>query len=593
MAQRIPDSFIQEVLTRNDIVDIIRSRVQLIQRGDNHVARCPFHEEKTPSFNVSHSKQFYHCFGCGANGNAIGFLIAFDHLEFREAVGQLAARAGLTIPTLNHEEEDNQRYQVLYEVLNKAALYYVHALRHSTQAIHYLKSRGVSGLTAKHFEIGYAPAGWDQLIQQMPGPEQQTSLVTSGLTIAKEQRSYDRFRDRIMFPIRNVQGKIIGFGGRTLGDGQPKYLNSPETPLFHKGSELYGFYEARHHTAKLTQLVIVEGYMDVVALHQYGITQTVATLGTAVTAKQIQKCLRYVNHLTFCFDGDSAGRQAAWKALTIALPLLREGIHIHFLFLPDGEDPDSLVRKIGADGFLDQLAEAPPLTEVFFTELQNQTPPNSPAAKAQFGKQVAQYLNTMPYGLFRQLMYEELAKILVISPEALNDLLQPEPQPITTTVAQTGSKAALRTQRSAEIMPKTLQEQILGSLLHHPHLASEADPQQYQFIQNETGHAARLFMRIWQLLREQPSLTVGELLAQFEDAAERQLIAQLASQPKLLSAEKLKDEFHGGLLTIQQQYNIQQMQLLVEKAKKSELNLEEKRKLQTLLATLKRDASER
>jgi DNA primase len=593
MSQRIPDSFIQEVIAHNDIVEIIRSRVQLIQRGDNHVARCPFHEEKTPSFNVSHSKQFYHCFGCGASGNIIGFLIAFDHLEFREAVAHLAARAGLTIPTTDHEE-DTQRYQLLYEVLSTAAQYYAHTLRHNQQAIHYLKSRGVSGVTAKHFEIGYAPAGWEQLAQQMPEPERQTALTTSGLTIVKEQRAYDRFRDRIMFPIRNAQGKIIGFGGRTLGDGQPKYLNSPETPLFHKGAELYGLYEARQHTAKLTQLVIVEGYMDVVALHQYGITYTVATLGTAVTAKQIQKCLRYVNQLIFCFDGDSAGRQAAWKALTIALPLLREGIHIHFLFLPDGEDPDTLVRKIGAGGFLDQLTQAPPLTEVFFKEMQNQIPLKSPAAKAQFGQQTAQYLNTMPHGLFRQLMYAELAKILAIGPEALNDLLQPSSQPTAATSTPVSKGAAVRTHRANEAMPRALSEKIIGLLLEHPSLANEADPHQYEFIQSEPDkHPSRLLMRIWKLLRQQPTMTIGELLAQLEEEPERQLIAQLAARPKILSTEKLKDEFNGGLMTLTQQNNAQQMQILVEKAKKSELNLEEKRKLQTLLAKLKRDASER
>lgn len=600
MSQRIPDSFIQEVIARNDIVEIIRSRVQLIQRGDNHVARCPFHEEKTPSFNVSHSKQFYHCFGCGASGNIIGFLLAFDHMEFREAVAHLAARAGLQVPATDHEE-DNQRYQLLYEVLSTAAQYYAETLRHSRQAIDYLKSRGVSGITAKHFAMGYAGAGWDQLAQQLPEPAQQTALATSGLTIVKEQRTYDRFRERIMFPIRNVQGKIIGFGGRILANGQPKYLNSPETPLFHKGAELYGLYEARQFTSKLTQLVVVEGYMDVVALHQYGITHTVATLGTAVTAKQIQKCLRYVNQLYFCFDGDTAGLAAAWKALTIALPLLREGIHIHFLFLPDGEDPDSWVRKIGADGFLDQLNQAPPLTEVFFRELQNQIPLKSPAAKAQFGQQAAQYLNTMPHGLFRQLMYEELAKILAISPEALSDLLQSSPQPVATTGAPVSRSATGRTQaastggmRNIETMPRSLTEQIIGLLLNHPSLAKEADPGQYELMHSESDkHPSRLLIRIWKLLHQQPSLTVGELLAQLEEEPDRQLIAQLAARPKILSTEKLKDEFNGGLITLTQQNNAQQMQILVEKAKKSELNLEEKRKLQTLLAKLKRDASER
>lgn len=619
MSQRIPESFIQEVLSRNDIVDIIRSRVNLIQRGDNHVARCPFHEEKTPSFNVSHSKQFYYCFGCSASGNAIGFLIAFDHMEFREAVTHLASLAGLEVPTLP-TDEDNHRFQNLYQVLESAAQYYRTALRNHPPAIDYLKSRGVSGMTAKNFGIGYAPGGW-QGLQQNTGnhsqPDWQAALTTSGLMIAKDsERAYDRFRDRIMFPIRNIQGQIIGFGGRSLGNAQPKYLNSPETPLFHKGTELYGLHEARQFSPKLTLLVVVEGYMDVIALHQHGITNTVATLGTAVTAKQVQKCLRYVNHVTFCFDGDRAGRQAAWKALTIALPLLREGIHISFLFLPEAEDPDSLVRKIGAEAFSRQLAQALPLPEVFFKELKAQAPLDSPTDKAHFGQQAAQYLNAMPHGLFRQLMYEQLAKELQIDSEALTTLLQPPPlsPALAHAQAKPASTQGMRSlNRRSKDGQSILEEQLISHLLKDPSLATQFQVNEFEQLMLEgdqlresLGNDAeshpvkstnlkygQLFIQLAKMLHKYPTATIGELLLMIEGESERQLIAALAARPMLLPLENIKNEFLGGLTSIKQQSSEMAMQLLVEKAKKSQLNLEEKRKLQTLLATLKKDASER
>jgi DNA primase len=595
MTHRIPPNFIQEVLARSDIVEIIRSRVQLNQRGDNHLARCPFHEEKTPSFSVSQSKQFYYCFGCGASGNAIGFLIAFDHLEFREAVAWLAARAGLEVPT-EPGTDDSERYQPLYRVLESALQYYRTALRKQLSAIQYLKSRGLSGVTAKNFGIGYAPPGWQDLQDHLGDhPEQQAALVSSGLVITRDSgRAYDRFRDRIMFPIRNVQGQIIGFGGRSLGDSQPKYLNSPETPLFHKGSELYGLYEARHNTAKLTRLLVVEGYMDVVALHQHGITHAVATLGTAVTTRQVQKCLRYAQNLTFCFDGDRAGRQAAWKALTIALPLLREGVHISFLFLPEKEDPDSLVRKIGPEGFSQLLEKSLPLSDVFFRELKNQTPLNSPADKAQFGQQAAQHLNTMPQGLFRQLMYGQLAQELSIDTDTLQTLLQPAVAKPIPSDPNTNKTANLR----AKIPPaKGPERQLLppahraiSLLLHQPALAELIKDSELELLDIP---CKKLFSQILQALRRQPDLTTGELMASIDDPQEQQLMAQLAARIPGISHEGVKAEFLGAISSLEQHALDQNINQLVEKAKKSQLNLEEKRKLQSLLAKIKRDASER
>jgi DNA primase len=599
MASRIPSAFIQEVLARSDIVEIVRSRVQLKQRGDNHLARCPFHEEKSPSFNVSQSKQFYYCFGCGASGNAIGFLIAYDHMEFREAVAWLASRAGLEIPTTT-ENEDTPRYQLLHQTMDGAMQYYRAALRNHLPAIDYLKSRKVLGITAKNFNIGYAPGGWEDLQAHFNGqPELQEALTTSGLVIAKEAgRTYDRFRDRIMFPIRNIQGLIIGVGGRSLGEAQPKYLNSPETPVFHKGSELYGLYEARRFTSKLARLIVVEGYMDVVALHQHGITEAVATLGTAVTAKQVQKCLRYVSQLIFCFDGDRAGRNAAWKALTISLPLLREGVHIRFLFLPEKEDPDSLIRKIGPAAFSQLLEKSVPLAEVFFKELKTQSPLNSPADKAQFGRQAAEHLNTMPHGLFRELMYGQLAQELAIDAENLQQLLQSSvvKNPPLTPANETAKPATLPVSNkkpAAGLSGRQLLPPLhlaISLLLQQPALSELFVDAELELLDIP---GKKLLSQILHALREQPGQTTGELLASIEDEQEQQLIAQLASRTPALSQEAMKMELLGALSNLEQQSVEQNINQLVEKAKKSQLNLEEKRKLQTLLAKIKRDANER
>lgn len=591
MKNRIPQSFLQEILARNDIVEIIRSRVQLTQRGDNHLARCPFHDEKTPSFSVSHSKQFYYCFGCGAGGNAIGFLKAFDHMEFREAVAYLAASAGLEIPQ-DSSEDPTQTYALLYQLLDEAMQYYCSELRKNTAAIEYLKSRKVTGQIAKKFGIGFAPVAWDKLQQRLgDSPEKNAALIECGLLIQKDkERIYDRFRERIMFPIRNPQGKIIGFGGRTLTQTTPKYLNSPETPLFHKGHELYGLYEARQ-SGPFTQLLVVEGYMDVVALHQHGVTQAVATLGTAVTTMQIQKCLRYTNHLVFCFDGDRAGKQAAWKALTISLPLLREGIHIRFLFLPDKEDPDSLIQKIGAKAFTQLIEKAQPLSEIFFKELKSQNTLSTPADKAQLGQEAMRYLNTMPHGLFRQLMCEQLAKELNLDSDRLNELMQP--QTFASATAQPGQmkKISVRTRLTTSVMPPPLSA-IRILLQNNGNTLNDSVLQCIQEWPERTAED-KLLKQIGHILKEHPTLNLGILLSHIEDENHRQLLTDLASQTLLISSEEAHAEILGAFSALKKQREAEEIQDMVEKAKKSQLNDEEKRKLQNLLARIKKDARER
>jgi DNA primase len=348
MAEQIPRDFIDQLLNRVDIVDFIDSRITLRKKsGNNFFACCPFHNEKNPSFSVSQPKQFYYCFGCGAHGNAIDFLMQYDRLNFPEAIEALAKQVGMEVPKQSispQQAEKAAAQQSLYELLAQVAKFYQSQLRTHNRAIEYLKQRGVSGEIAKSFAIGVAPQGWDNLLQKI-GQHAKQALLEVGMLIKKEEGGcYDRFRDRIMFPIHDRRGRIIGFGGRIIDQGEPKYLNSPETPLFQKGHELYGLYQALQANRQLERIIVVEGYMDVIALFQHDITYAVATLGTATSSSHIERLLRHTAEIIFCFDGDQAGRSAAWRALQVTLPLMRDGIQVRFLFLPEGEDPDSLVR---------------------------------------------------------------------------------------------------------------------------------------------------------------------------------------------------------------------------------------------------------
>lgn len=429
---RIPQSFIDDLLNRVDIVEVVDHRVKLKKAGKNYSACCPFHEEKTPSFTVSPDKQFYYCFGCGANGNAVGFIMEYERQGFVDAVENLARLAGLQVPKETTERDIKQakKQRGLYDILGLASTYYQKQLKEHTtreRAVNYLKNRGLSGAIARDFGMGYAPPGWDNLLTKLgTNEEDRHLLVESGLVIRKEDegKTYDRFRHRIMFPIKDTRGRVIGFGGRVLGDDKPKYLNSPETPVFSKGRELYGLYEARQSNRKLERLLVVEGYMDVIALAQYGLRNAVATLGTACGEDHLKLAFRYVNEVVFCFDGDAAGRNAAKRALTNSLPAMEDGRQIRFLFLPEGQDPDSLVRQIGADRFMSQVENAVPLEEFLFDAVAEGIDVNSMEGRARFGKLAAPLLNTLPNGIYRELMFGNLAKRTGLSLDLLLELTQ-------------------------------------------------------------------------------------------------------------------------------------------------------------------------
>ncbi len=429
---RIPESFVDDLLSRIDIVSIIDHRVKLKRTGKNYAACCPFHQEKTPSFTVSPDKQFYYCFGCGATGNAIGFVMEYDRAGFIDAVDSLAKIAGVEVPREDKPEQRAQdiKRKRLFSILEEAKSFYCDQLKHHPHkhhAVNYLKNRGLTGKIAKDFGIGFAPPGFDNLLNNLGNNEEsQALLIDSGLAIQKEdtKRIYDRFRHRITFPIHDERGRVIGFGGRVLGDDKPKYLNSPETEVFHKGRELYGLYEARQANRKLESLLVVEGYMDVIALAQYGIDWAVATLGTACGEEHLRIAFRFVNEVVFCFDGDDAGRTAAKRALLNSLSSMEDGRQIKFLFLPEGQDPDTLVRQIGKDRFIAQIKHAVPYEEFLFDVAAENIDIKTMDGRARFSKLAAPLIGKLPKGIFKELMFEHLAKRTGLSREVLTELQQ-------------------------------------------------------------------------------------------------------------------------------------------------------------------------
>lgn len=432
MAGLIPQSFIDDLLDRLDIVDVVNSRVKLKRSGKNYSACCPFHEEKSPSFTVSPEKQFFYCFGCGASGNALGFIMDFERFSFPEAVENLAHLAGLEVPREAQTQAQAQREEEkksIYTLLARADSFFQQQLRHHPSkalAVDYLKKRGLDGKTAKRYNVGFAPAGWDNLLKGVSTSEEDKRLlIDGGMLIHQPQdnKLYDRFRLRVMFPIRDLRGRVIGFGGRVLGDEKPKYLNSPETPVFHKSQELYGLYEARQAYRELPRLLVVEGYMDVVSLAQFGIGYGVATMGTACGPDHLERAFKHTKEVVFCFDGDKAGRNAALRALDACLESMQDGRTVKFLFLPDGEDPDTLVRTIGADKFERMIELAVPLEDYLFDAVADGLNLRTLDGRATFSRRAAPLIHRLPKGVFRELMFDSLASRTGLSRKVLDQLI--------------------------------------------------------------------------------------------------------------------------------------------------------------------------
>ncbi|MDH4294387.1 MAG: DNA primase, partial [Betaproteobacteria bacterium] len=459
----IPQSFIQDLLSRVDIVEVIDRYVKLKRGGANYSACCPFHSEKSPSFTVSPTKQFYHCFGCGAHGTAIGFMMEYSGMGFVDAVKDLAQGVGMQVPEVARSEQAQRRAEEgpdLYAVLLQAAQFYRNQLKDAPHAIEYLKRRGLSGEIAKHFGIGYAPDGWQNLEQVFPDYANKV-LNAAGLVKQNEDgRRYDVFRDRIMFPIVDMRGNIIGFGGRVLGDGEPKYLNSPETAVFEKGRELYGLFQGRRAIHDAGCVIVVEGYMDVVALAQSGVNYAVATLGTATTPIHVQKLLRQAEEVVFCFDGDAAGRRAAWRALENSLAQLVDGKQVRFLFLPDGEDPDTFVRAQGKAAFEALLAKADPLSRFLIDELRANVDINTSEGRAKLMQQAKPLVKQIAAPMLSLLIRKELAQLVGVLPQELDAQFEIK-----------GQAARVPARRAAPTAPVTSEKRLLRLIMGNLQLA--------------------------------------------------------------------------------------------------------------------------
>ena len=551
MAGRIPQSFIDDLLNRVDIVEVIDSRVPLKKAGRDYVACCPFHNEKTPSFTVSQTKQFYHCFGCGAHGSAIGFLMDYDHLEFPDAIEELARAIGLDVP---HEKAHNERkaqdepdHLAILEAADQHFRRWLREHPDAQRAVAYLKGRGLSGDIAKRFGVGYAPPGWETLAAQFKSdPARLRVAIELGLLILRDNgTAYDRFRDRVMFPIRDRRGRVIGFGGRVLGDEKPKYMNSPESPLFHKGRELYGLFEARQVERHLTQLIVVEGYMDVVALVQHGIANTVATLGTAATAEHLERLYRIVPEVVFCFDGDEAGRKAAWRALENALPVMREGREARFLFLPEGEDPDSLVRKEGAENFRKRIVESIPLSAYFYEELGRQVDMNSIDGKARLADLARPLLKKLPDSLFRDMMSDRLADLTHMSGALIQERIFGK----TAAGPDDGGRPARPRPASA---PRSPVRTAIGLLLREPRLAALVQlPASWQRL-DLPGVA--LLTELLELLHGHPNYQLGQVLEHWRGRPEEKHLARLATETPDEADIDYAYELRGVIDILEQRY---------------------------------------
>ncbi|MFC5436255.1 DNA primase [Rhodanobacter umsongensis] len=568
----IPDSFIDELLARVDIVDVIERRVPLKKAGREWTACCPFHNERSPSFYVSPAKQFFHCFGCGAHGSAVKFLMDYERLEFPDAVEELAQTVGLTVPREGGREAAPREDKTdLYALLDAAAGWYETELPRNAEAQAYCKKRGLDAETIKRFRIGWAPAGYDGLMKSLGSNDRRRALLDeAGMLATGDRGKYDRFRERLMFPILDRRGRVIAFGGRVVqaappsGQAPPKYLNSPETPLFHKGRELFALWQVKQANANLLRIVVVEGYMDVIALHQAGLPIAVATLGTATTPEHTEVLFRAAPDVVFCFDGDRAGRAAAWKALESALPRLRDGRQAYFLFLPDGEDPDSLVRKEGKDGFEKRIKEAMPLSDYFFNELSHDVEMGSLDGRARLAERARPLIAKLPDGAFRDLMAQELEKR-----SGARAMLQGDP-------------AAHRAVQRPVAVQRSLVRSAISLLLAQPGLADQVE-RPYRFLRLDKPGVG-LLAELLDIARSRPGINSAMLVEHFAERPEYASLQKLMASVSVGEPEIQQIEFFDALARMEDQAITQRRDALTSKSREGALDSAEKAELRELLA---------
>ena len=582
MAGLIPQDFIDDLIARADVVEIIGRRIQLKKAGKEFKACCPFHDEKSPSFTVSSAKGFYHCFGCGAHGTAIGFLMEYDHMSFVDAIESLASTMGVEVPR-DASDKPARRYDELFALTVSLEQHWQANLRDHPPALDYVKKRGVDSATARRFGIGYSSDSWNQVLDKFGAtPEATERLLATGVIIRKDNgKHYDRFRDRIMFPIRDSRGRTIGFGGRALGDGEPKYLNSPETVLFHKGRELYGLYEARQALRQIDQLVVVEGYMDVVALARHGIDFAVATLGTATTADHLNRLFRLTENVVFSFDGDRAGRKAAWRALENALPQIREGRQIRFVFLPDGHDPDTYVNEFGADGFVKEVDTGTPLSEYLISELASQVDMQSVDGRARLAELAKPLINKIPPSVYRDLLIDSLAKTVGLAASKVEKMVG-ESTANRNPGAVGDQKPSTRLGRRGAVSagkPSVVRHAIT-LLLNHPDAAAKLDIEKLGGVQRA---GVDLLHALIETVQAEPNITTAGLLERWRHDEQGRHLGKLA-----VSELPTEDQFDASaeLQACLDQLEIagkrDRIDLLIEKQRLSSLSDDERTELRQL-----------
>lgn len=555
MAGLIPKDFIQDLVARADVVEVVDSRVRLKKAGRNYQACCPFHNEKSPSFTVAPDKQFYHCFGCGAHGNALDFLMEYDGLEFPDAVEELASMLGVEVPREQRSGQtgprvDKQQQADDYALLEACSKFFAMQLRShpdKQRVIDYLQARGLNGHTVKSFDIGYAPDAWDSVLKQFgrDRDSQNQLLALKMITENDRGKRYDFFRDRIMFPIRDRRGRVVGFGGRVLDKGEPKYLNSPETRVFHKGRELYGFWQMKQAHSRIESALLVEGYMDVVALAQHGITNAVASLGTAATTEHLQLLFRHTPVVICCFDGDRAGRDAAWRALENALPLLKDGIDMRFLFLADGEDPDSLVQREGKAGFEAQLKQAKPLTDYFFEHLMESVDTSTDAGKSSLVGTAKPLIGLVASDFYRDLMMTRLAQVLGRAPAQLEQLM---PAPVREHKPQVP-----QTKRMTPVL------RALGLMVQYPYLGKAVAV--HEELVGLKLEGSKVFVAVHKQCAAR-ELTTAQLLEEWRDTRYFESLRRLAGWQHSVLEENIEKEFEETFLYLIDAYLEQRLQVL-------------------------------
>ncbi len=587
----IPRSFIDELIARADIVELIGSRVQLKKAGREYKACCPFHNEKTASFWVSPEKQFYHCFGCEAHGTALGFLIEHDRLPFPEAVELLASTLGLEVPREGGNGSPVRRPdEALYEMMSRIAAFYGEMLGKDARALAYAQRRGLSVETIERFGIGYAPNSWNEVLRRFGGAEEgRRALVELGLIIERDsahgregERHYDRFRDRLMFPIRDARGRTIAFGGRVLEQGEPKYLNSPETVLFHKGRELYALYEARRSRSNLKRLLIVEGYMDAVRLHQFGLQYAVATLGTATTPEHLKRIFQVVSEVVFAFDGDRAGRTAAWRALQHAVSEAREGREIRFLFLPEGHDPDSLVGEEGSEAFERRIAAALPLSEYLIRELSAQADLTHADGRARFAELARPIWLKLPQGVFRELLLGQLASVVGIGPARLEELWDgAAPSTIATSEPNRPTGAAVRVSAGRG----SLVRQAIARLVMFPGIALQVSGAEREALDACDEPGIPLLRELLDDLREQPAQNSAQVIERWSGRAGSDSLEKLLQREAIVAdAGVAAGELRAALGKLAERVVERRLQALEAKSRSFRLEADEIQEFQSLIS---------